>query len=176
MDKLTKSDLLSLEQYSTKRRDFRSRVMAHKKNRRIALGEHINLYFEDRLTMHYQVQEMLRAEKIFEAHGIDEELDTYNPLIPDGANLKATMMIEYHDIDQRQRALASLVGVESKIWIQVQGFEKVYPISDEDLERSDENKTSAVHFLRFEFDQGSLDAAKAGADIGMGVDHKNYRH
>jgi hypothetical protein len=176
MNIIDRRDLLSLEQYAEQRADFRDRVMAHKKSRRVNIGPHLTLYFEDRLTIQYQVQEMLRIEKIFEADAIQEELDTYNPLIPDGSNLKATAMFEFEDVELRQRRLAELVGVENNIWLQVDGFEKVYAIANEDLERSTDKKTSAVHFLRFELEAKMKDALQAGAELRMGVDHDLYRH
>ena len=174
MSKLTPANLLSLEEYSKQRTDFRSKVMAHKKNRQVHLGDHATLYFEDGLTMQYQVQEMLRIERIFEEEGINEELAAYNPLIPDGSNLKATFMVEYEDVDERKAALAKLIGIENKVWIQVAGFEKVYPVANEDLERTTEEKTSSVHFLRFEFTPDMIAAAKQGADMAMGIEHENY--
>jgi hypothetical protein len=148
--------------------------MAHKKNRRVNIGPHLTLYFEDRLTIQYQVQEMLRIEKIFEADAIQEELDTYNPLIPDGSNLKATAMFEFEDVELRQKRLRELVGVENHIWLQVDGFEKIYAIANEDLERSTEEKTSAVHFLRFELSNEMAMAAQSNAGISLGVDHDFY--
>jgi len=174
MPKLTPANLLSLEEYAKQRADFRSKVMAHKKNRQVHLGDHATLYFEDSLTMQYQVQEMLRIERIFEEEGINEELAAYNPLIPDGSNLKATFMVEYEDVEERKVALARLIGIENKVWIQVDGFDKVYPIANEDLERTTEEKTSSVHFLRFEFTPEMIAAAKQGADMAMGVEHENY--
>jgi hypothetical protein len=174
MSKLTPANLLSLEEYSKQRADFRSKVMAHKKNRQVHLGDHATLYFEDGLTMQYQVQEMLRIERIFEEEGINEELAAYNPLIPDGSNLKATFMVEYEDVEERKTALANLIGIENKVWIQVAGFDKVYPIANEDLERTTEEKTSSVHFLRFEFTPDMIAAAKQGADMAMGIEHENY--
>jgi hypothetical protein len=174
MSKLTPANLLSLEEYSKQRADFRSKVMAHKKNRQVHLGDHATLYFEDSLTMQYQVQEMLRIERIFEEEGINEELAAYNPLIPDGSNLKATFMVEYDDVEERKEALARLIGIENKVWIKVAGFDKVYPIANEDLDRTTEEKTSSVHFLRFEFTPEMVDAAKQGADMAMGVEHENY--
>jgi hypothetical protein len=173
MEKLTRDDLYSLEQYAEQRADFRARVLEHKKNRQVYLDAHHTLYFEDRMTMQYQVQEMLRIEKIFEAEGIEEELDAYNPLIPDGSNLKATYMIEYGDVEERKKALAKLVGIEDKVWVQVEGFDKCYAIADEDMERDTEEKTSAVHFMRFELSPEMIKAAKAGVDINMGADHPN---
>ncbi|MFC1664367.1 DUF3501 family protein [Pseudomonadota bacterium] len=175
MQKLTRDSLYSLEEYSIKREEFRNKVMQHKKFRRLDLGEHISLYFEDRLTMQYQVQEMLRAERIFEAAAIHEELDAYNPLIPDGSNLKATLMIQYENEDERRAALQKLVDIENQIWLKIDGFDKVRPIADEDLERTDENKTSAVHFLRFEFNQAMISALKTGAKLATGVDHPAYQ-
>ena len=174
MSKLTPANLLSLEDYSKQRADFRSKVMAHKKNRQVHLGDHATLYFEDSLTMQYQVQEMLRIERIFEEEGINEELAAYNPLIPDGSNLKATFMVEYEDVDERKAALAKLIGIENKVWIQIAGFDKVYPVANEDLERTTEEKTSSVHFLRFEFTPDMIAAAKQGADMAMGIEHENY--
>lgn len=174
MEKLTRNDLYSLETYSEMRNDFRSKVMAHKKNRRVELCDHVVLYFEDKLIMHYQIQEMLRAEKIFEANEIQEELDTYNPLIPDGTNLKATMMIQYSDVPERTRMLATLIGIDAKTWVQVKGHDKVFAISDEDLERESEEKTSAVHFLRFELSPEMIDDLKKGTSMAAGIDHDNY--
>lgn len=174
--KLSREDLLSLEQYSMERNAFRERVMAHKKNRRLPLGNHLSLYFEDQLTMQYQIQEILRAEKIFEANDIEEELEAYNPLIPDGTNLKVTLMIEYKDPEARMAALSRLIGIERQTWIQVAGFDKVYPIANEDLERETEDKTSAVHFLRYEFDEAMIASVKEGAAINAGVEHENYQH
>lgn len=175
MQKIQREDLLSLEQYSKQRNDIRAKVMAHKQNRKVFLGENITLYFEDRQTMQYQIQEMLRAERIFEDEGIMDELNAYNPLIPDGSNLKATMMIEYGDVEERRDALAKLVGVEDKIWLRVSGFDKVYPVADEDLERDTAEKTSSVHFLRFEFSNDMIAALKSGAQISAGVDHSAYQ-
>ena len=171
MNPLTRENLFSLEQYSEKRPEFRAQVIEHKKHRRVDIGDNLSLYFEDRLTIQYQVQEMLRIERIFEADAIQEELDAYNPLIPDGSNLKCTAMLEFEDVAVRKERLAQLVGVENLVWLQVEGFDKVYAIANEDLERSTDEKTSAVHFLRFELDEGSLAAAKAGAAIRMGIDH-----
>jgi hypothetical protein len=174
MPKLKPANLLSLEEYSKQRADFRSKVMAHKKNRQVHLGDHATLYFEDSLTMQYQVQEMLRIERIFEEEGINEELAAYNPLIPDGSNLKATFMVEYEDVEERKAALAKLIGIENKVWIQIAGFDKVYPIANEDLDRTTEEKTSSVHFLRFEFTPEMIAVAKQGADMAIGVEHENY--
>ncbi len=174
MEKLTREDLFSLEKYAEIRDEFRGKVLEHKKFRRIALGTNAALYFEDRLTMQYQIQEMLRIEKIFEADGIMEELDAYNPLIPDGSNWKATFMVEFPDIEERKQMLNLLVGVENKVFVCVDGFDRVYAIADEDLERSDDDKTSAVHFMRFELPSEQVDALKGGAALSAGIDHENY--
>ncbi|MEZ5582864.1 MAG: DUF3501 family protein [Candidatus Competibacteraceae bacterium] len=175
MQKLSRADLFSLETYAEQRKDFRARVLEHKKHRKVALGDHVTLLFEDCLTIHYQIQEMLRVERIFEAAGIEDELAAYNPLIPDGTNLKATLLIEYADVEERRRALAELKGLEDRIWLQVKGFDPVWPIADEDLERENEEKTSSVHFLRFEFTPEMIAAAKQGAGLGAGVDHSHYQ-
>jgi hypothetical protein len=175
MSKLSASDLDSLEKYSLIRNEFRQQVMAHKKNRRVTIGEHATLYFEDTMTIRYQVQEMLRIEKIFEADGIQEELDVYNPLIPDGSNWKATFMLEYADENERKAALSKLRGIDKHIWVQVDDCEKVRPIANEDLERETEDKTSSVHFMRFELDKQMVEKAKAGAPISMGIDHPEYQ-
>jgi len=174
MAKLDRASLMTLEAYAKARDGFRAEVMAHKKKRNIALGDHISLLFEDETTIRYQVQEMLRAEKIFEEAGIQEELDVYNPLIPDGGNWKATMLIEYEDVEDRHRMLAQLVGVEDRVWAQAAGFDRVYAIADEDLERATAQKTSAVHFLRFELTPEMIHALKQGANLSMGVDHPHY--
>ncbi len=174
MQKLEVSDLYPLETYARLRPEFRARVMEHKAHRKLPLGEHVTLLFEDRLTMHYQVQEMLRAERIFEETDIISELDTYNPLIPDGNNWKATMLIEYPDEEQRRKALAQLTGIEHRVWVQVEGFEPVFAIADEDLERSTEDKTSAVHFLRFELTPDMIGALRNGAGLRAGVSHPAY--
>lgn len=174
MTNLAREDLMSLEEYATQRADFRKDVLEHKKARNIALGPHATLYFEDQKTIQYQIQEMLRIEKIFEAEGIKEELDAYNPLIPDGSNWKATFMIEYDDVEERQKVLATLVGVEDKVWVQVDGFDKVYAIANEDLERSTEEKTSAVHFMRFELTSEMAEAVKEGKEISMGIDYDGF--
>jgi len=176
VDKLKKSDLYSLENYAVIRDEFRAEVMKHKKLRNIQLGENLRLLFEDRMTMQYQIQEMLRIEKIFEAEGIDEELDAYNPLIPDGQNLKAVMMIEFSDVEERKDALAKLIGVERETWLQVEGFDKVYPVSNEDLDRETDEKTSSVHFMRFEFSSEMIAALKDGAVMKAGVDHPEYQY
>ena len=175
MQKLSREDLFSLETYAESRAAFREKVLEHKKNRRLDLGTNAALYFEDRLTMQYQVQEMLRIEKIFEADGIKEELDAYNPLIPDGSNWKATFMIEFPDVEERQQMLAQLVGIEDRVYVQVADFDRVYAIADEDLERADEGKTSAVHFLRFELPAEQVASLKNGAALIAGIDHDNYR-
>lgn len=175
MNKLTHADLYSLEDYSRLRPEFRTKVMAHKKDRRVAIGNHATLYFEDSLTMQYQVQEMLRIEKIFEHDSIQDELDVYNALIPDGHNWKATFMVEYDDVDERKAALTKLIGIEKALWVQVDGFDKVHPIANEDLQRETEDKTSAVHFVRFELSVEMVAAAKQGAAIKAGIDHPNYR-
>jgi len=174
MGKLSREDLYSLEKYAELRPDYRARVMAHKKNRRLPIGPNANLYFEDVLTMQYQIQEMLRIERIFEADGIQEELDAYNPLIPDGSNWKATFMMEYSDPDERRVQLARLLGVEKHVWVQVADFSRVSPVADEDLEREDEHKTSSVHFLRFELTPGMVEAVKKGAAVSAGIDHPHY--
>jgi hypothetical protein len=171
MSKLKREDLMSLEEYDQARPGFRKQVMAHKKNRLVRLNDHAALYFEDRLTMQYQVQEMLRIEKIFDAAGIQEELDTYNPLIPDGSNWKVTFMIEYPDVEERRQMLSRLIGIEDRIWVQIGDMPKVYPIANEDLERTTGEKTSSVHFLRFELSDEMCDAARNGAPIRMGIDH-----
>ncbi len=173
---LTRDDLYSLEQYAERRVEMRATVMQHKKNRQLHIGPHATLYFEDRLTMQYQIQEMLRVERIFEADAIQEELDTYNPLVPDGSNWKATFMIEYTDAEERQQALTQMVGIEQQVWMQVEGFDPVHAIADEDLERADEEKTSAVHFLRFELSAEMAEAVRTGADINAGIDHPNDTH
>jgi len=174
MTQIARDSLLSLEAYAKARKAFRERVMAHKKRRSIRLGEHLTLLFEDELTIRYQVQEMLRIERIFEEEGIQDELDAYNPLIPDGSNWKATMLIEYPDVAERQRMLAKLKGIEDKVWVQVEGCARVYAIADEDLERENEEKTSSVHFLRFELTEEMRKAVKYGVGLAMGVDHPHY--
>ncbi len=172
---LTRDDLFSLEKYAAVRNEFRAKVIEHKKNRRLALGEHAALYFEDRLTMQYQIQEMLRIERIFEPEGIQEELDVYNPLIPDGSNWKATFMIEYPDVEERRRALARLVGIEERVWLQVADFDRIRPIANEDLGRSTPDKTASVHFLRFELTPEMVAAVRSGAAIRAGIDHPEYQ-
>lgn len=172
---IARESLLSLEAYARERGAFRSRVMAHKKLRTVHLGEHVTLVFEDELTIRYQVQEMLRIERIFEDDGVRGELEAYNPLVPDGGNWKATMLIEYPEPGERRRRLAELKGIEHRVWVQAEGCARLYAIADEDLERSNEGKTSAVHFLRFELDDAMCDALKLGAALSVGVDHPNYR-
>lgn len=174
MSKLTHSDLYSLEEYARIRPEFRARVIEHKKNRRVAIGEHAALYFEDALTMQYQVQEMLRIERIFEADGIQDELDVYNPLIPDGMNWKATFMLEYPDDGERKAALARLIGIEKALYVQVNGFDRVYPVANEDLDRETKEKTASVHFMRFELTPEMTAAVKKGAAIRAGIDHPAY--
>ena len=172
---LRRDDLMGLEIYAEKRQAFRAEVIAHKKNRQLALGPNATLYFEDRMTIQYQIQEMLRVERVFERAGIEEELQAYNPLIPDGSNLKATFMLEYPDPAERAAALAQLIGVEDRVWMRAADHARVFAIADEDLERENEVKTSAVHFLRFEFDDAMVSALKAGAGISAGIDHSNCR-
>ena len=174
MDKLTRGDLYPLEQYAEVRSAFRAQVMEHKKNRRVPLGPVAALYFEDRLTMQYQIQEMLRAERIFEAQAIQEELDAYNPLIPDGSNWKATFMIEVPDEYERRDKLVELRGIENEVWVRIDGFEPVFAIADEDLERENAEKTSSVHFLRFELTPAMIEAARNGAAMGVGITHSAY--
>jgi hypothetical protein len=174
MEKISREMLLTLEAYAKARKDFRTKVIAHKKHRTVHLGKHVTLLFEDTLTVQYQVQEMLRVEKIFEEGGIQDEIDAYNPLIPDGRNFKATMLIEYEDVDERKAALAQLKGVEDKAWVRVEGLPRVYAIADEDLERENDEKTSAVHFLRFELSEEMARSLKYGVSLAIGVDHPFY--
>jgi hypothetical protein len=176
LPKLTRNDLMSLEQYSVARKDFRAKVLDHKSRRTVAVGPNATWCFEDQLTIQYQVQEMLRVERIFEAAGIQEELDAYNPLIPDGTNWKATFLIEYPDPAERKVRLAGLKGIEDRCWVQVADLERVWAIADEDLERENEEKTSAVHFIRFELTRPMCDAVKSGMPVSMGIDHENYRY
>jgi hypothetical protein len=176
MQKLTGSDLMSLERYSRERPDFRTRVMAHKRDRQVNVGPNTMWLFEDRLTVQYQVQEMLRTERIFEAEGIAEELAAYNPLIPDGSNWKVTFLIEYTDPEVRRVQLEKLRGVEDRCWVQVSGFERVLAIADEDMERENEVKTSAVHFLRFELSPAMTMKLKGGAALSVGIDHPEYQY
>ena len=174
MARIERGSLLPLEAYARERISFRARVIEHKKRRAVHLGEHVTLNFEDELTIRYQIQEMLRIERIFEEAGIEGELEAYNPLVPDGSNLKATMMIEYPDVAERQRSLARLKGIEDRVWVQVEDGARVYAIADEDLERENAEKTSAVHFLRFEFDAALRNALRGGAQLRFGVDHPHY--
>jgi hypothetical protein len=172
---ISRESLLSLEAYARERGAFRARVLEHKKRRTVHLGGHLTLQFEDELTIRYQVQEMLRIERIFEEAGIQQELDAYNPLVPDGSNWKATMLIEYPDAEERKRMLGRLKGIERRVWAQVQGAERVYAIADEDLERENDEKTSSVHFLRFELAEQMRERLRAGAGVAVGVDHPEYR-
>ena len=174
MPKLSRDELMTLEAYAKTRKEFRAQVIAHKKDRTVHLGEHVTLVFEDELTIRYQVQEMLRVEKIFEEQGIQDELDAYNPLIPDGRNFKATMLIEYEDEKERRAALAKLKGIEDRTWIRVEGSPRVFAIADEDLERENAEKTSSVHFLRFELTREMAEALKYGVGLAIGVDHPEY--
>lgn len=175
MSALNREDLYTLEDYARVRPEFRERVLAHKRNRQLALGPHVTLYFEDRLTMQYQVQEMLRAERIFEAEGIQEELDAYNPLIPTGSNWKATLMLEYTDVEERRSALRRLLEVENRVWVRIGEHPPVFAIADEDLDRATEEKTSAVHFLRFELTPGMIASLRADAPLAAGIDHPACR-
>ncbi len=173
---ITRDSLLSLERYSKERSDWRARIIPYKKRRTVHVGEHVTFLFEDEQTIRYQIQEMLRIEKTFEEDGILDELDAYNPLVPDGRNLKATMLIEYADPVVRARELQRLKGIERASWMQVQGFDKVFAIADEDLQRENETKTSSVHFMRFEFTDAMVDALRGGASFSLGVDHDYYGH
>jgi hypothetical protein len=173
MSQLTLDDLMSLEEYARQRPEFRARVLEHKKHRKVQLGPNATLYFEDRLTMQYQVQEMLRTERIFEPEGIADELGAYNPLIPDGSNWKATFMLEYTDIEERRVALGRLLDVEDRVWVQVEGHDRVWAVADEDMERDTEEKTSSVHFLRFELEPPMIDALKRGAALSIGIEHEH---
>ena len=172
---IARDSLLSLEAYARERKAFRARVMEHKKVRTLHIGGHVTLQFEDELLIRYQIQEMLRIERIFEEDGIQGELEAYNPLLPDGGNWKATMFIEYPDVEERKRMLARLKGIEARTWVQVEGGERVYAIADEDLERENEEKTSSVHFLRFELGGAAREALRAGAEVRVGVEHPEYR-
>jgi hypothetical protein len=174
MPRIDRASLMPLETYARERPQFRAKVIAHKKHRTVHLGEHVTLIFEDELTIRYQVQEMLRIERIFEDEGIREELAAYNPLVPDGRNLKATMMIEYPDPDERGKRLADLIGIEDKVWLRAADRERVWAIAEEDLDRENEHKTSAVHFLRFELDEATAQALKKGAGLTIGIDHPRY--
>jgi hypothetical protein len=175
MPRIARESLMTLEAYAKARNDFRARVIAHKKTRSVHLGGHVTLLFEDELTMRYQVQEMLRIERIFEQEGIDDELAAYNPLVPDGSNLKATMLIEYDDADERKTALAAMKGIEDDVWIGVDGHARVNAIADEDMDRENDDKTSSVHFLRFELTPAMIAALKEGAPMTVGVDHAYFR-
>jgi len=172
--KITRESLLTLEAYARQRPAFRARVLEHKKPRSVQLGDHLTLLFEDELTIRYQIQEMLRIEKTFDEAGIQDELDVYNPLVPDGSNWKATMLIEYEDIEERKRALGRLTGIEHRVWVRVEGEKPVYALADEDLERATPDKTASVHFLRFELAPAMISALKAGAALAIGVDHPQY--
>lgn len=176
MPHIAPHSLLSLEAYARQRRDYRARVIEHKKRRTVSLGGHLSLIFEDELTVRYQVQEMLRIERIFEEEGIRSELDAYNPLIPDGGNFKATMMLEYPDVEERRVMLGKLKGIEDRVWVKAVGCKPVYAIADEDLERENDDKTSAVHFLRFELDAQTRASLKHGANLAVGVDHAFFIH
>jgi Protein of unknown function (DUF3501) len=175
-NKLSVSDLLSLERYARERPAFRTKVLEHKRARQLSVGPHTTWLFEDRLTVQYQVQEMLRVERIFEPEGIEEELQSYNPLIPDGTNWKVTLLIEFPDEQERRRELSKLKGIEDRCWVQVSGQERVFAIADEDLERENDEKTSSVHFLRFELTQPMIASLRGGAAIAVGVDHDHYPH
>ncbi len=175
MPQIKRESLMTLEAYAKARKDFRANVIEHKKRRTVHLGDHVTLLFEDEMTIRYQVQEMLRIERIFEEEGIEDELAAYNPLVPDGMNLKSTLLIEYEDVAERARMLAQLKGIEDKIWLQVAGRSPVFAIADEDLERENDDKTASVHFLRFEFTEGMIQTLKGGADIAAGCDHPQYR-
>ncbi len=176
MKKLDRSALWSLEEYAEKRNDFKIKVIAHKLNRQLPIGPNTTVYFEDSLTIQYQIQEMLRIERIFEAAAIEEELATYNPLIPDGSNWKATFKVEFADEAERRIALAKMRGIEDTIWMQVEGHDKVIPFANEDMERSNDKKTSAVHFLRFELDDEMIASLKSGANLSAGITHDEYQH
>lgn len=175
MPAITRDSLMSLEQYAKVRNEFRANVMAHKKIRTVHLGDHVTLQFEDEMTMRYQIQEMLRAERMFEEEEIRAELSAYNPMIPDGGNWKVTMLIEYTEVEERRFALSRMIGIEDRVWVQIEGCPRVYAIADEDLDRETEEKTSSVHFLRFELDPSMKKALSGGANIRMGVDHPNYQ-
>jgi hypothetical protein len=176
MQKLVRRDLMSLEQYASERTRLRNEVMAHKKLRNVQVGPNMTWCFEDRTTIRYQILEMLRAERIFESEGIQGELDAYNPLIPDGSNWKVTLLIEFPDQDERRTALEKLIGVEDRCWIRISEMERVFAIADEDMERENDDKTSAVHFLRFELSSSMIEAMKGDAPLCIGVDHKHYKH
>jgi hypothetical protein len=171
---ISRESLMPLEVYARSRKEFRSKVLAHKKHRTVHIGPNVTLIFEDELTIRYQIQEMLRIEKIFEEDGIEDELSAYNPLVPTGTNWKATMLVEYPEVEERKRMLSKLIGVEDHVWVRVEGFDKAYAIADEDLERSNEQKTSSVHFLRFELNGDMRAALREGMGLAMGIDHRNY--
>lgn len=172
--KITLDSLMTLEAYSKWRKAHKPEIIAHRKLRSVQLGEHINLQFESELTMRYQIQEMLRVEKIFEEEGIEQEIEAYAPLVPDGSNWKATMLLEYTDVNERKRELARLIGVEDRMFVEVEGYPRVYAIADEDLDRENDEKTSAVHFVRFELTPAMCAAVKAGAAVKLGCDHTHY--
>jgi hypothetical protein len=172
--KITRDSLLTLEAYARQREAFRKRVIGHKKPRTVHVGDHVTLLFEDELTIRYQIQEMLRIEKTFDETGIQDELAVYNPLVPEGSNWKATMLVEYEDVEERKRALARLRGIEHKVWVRVEGAKAVYAIADEDLERANADKTASVHFLRFELTPAMISALKGGAALALGIDHPQY--
>jgi hypothetical protein len=174
MSAITRESLMTLEAYAKVRKEFRANVLAHKKHRKVHIGDHVTLLFEDEMTMRYQIQEMLRAERIFEEKGIRAELDAYNPLIPDGSNWKATMLIEYTEVEERRCALGKLIGIEDRVWVKVEGAPHVYAVADEDLERENADKTSSVHFLRFQLDDKAKRLLRGGAGLRMGIDHPNY--
>ena len=176
MHKFARADLYTLEKYAEIRGEFRDKVMTHKKNRQLPIGPNATLYFEDALTMQYQIQEMLRVERIFEPKGIQEELDAYNPLIPDGTNWKATFMIEFDDEDERRQQLARLIDIESCVWMKIDKFDPVIPVADEDMDRTTEDKTSSVHFLRFELNKEMITALKRGASLSAGINHAAYQY
>jgi len=176
MGRITRDSLLTLEAYARERNQFRSKVLAHKKHRTVAVGPNVTLVFEDELTMRYQIQEMLRAERIFESEGIQDELDAYNPLIPDGSNWKCTMLIEYPDVQERHRMLPNLIGIEDRVWVRIEGCRPVYAVADEDLERENAEKTSSVHFLRFELDEEMKLRLRSGVTLAIGIAHPNYTH
>jgi len=174
MATITPDSLMTLEAYAKYRKQHKPEVVAHRRLRSVALGEHINVQFEDERTVRYQIQEMLRIEKIFEEEGIQAEIDVYGPLVPDGSNWKATLLLEYPDVHERRRELARLIGVEDRMFVEVEGHARIYAIADEDLERENDEKTSSVHFLRFEFPSAARDAVRAGASVKLGCDHTNY--
>jgi hypothetical protein len=176
MARITRDTLLTLEAYARERNQFRSKVLAHKRHRTLTVGPNVTLVFEDELTMRYQIQEMLRAERIFESEGVQDELDAYNPLIPDGSNWKCTMLIEYPDAEERRRMLPKLIGIEDRVWVRIEGCKPVYAIADEDMERENAEKTSSVHFLRFELAEDMKLRMRSGAALAIGIDHPSYAH